>query len=196
MSRLLFRVALGVIPLVLTTVVVSSRERYDQKAPFAGDRSAVPIEMGLLVDWDQPFEEEGQAITETAAAVLVDFKLIPPRRLGGAKGLYINNAGDLDRANRQIAWVFDHPIYGPFFVRQSRAEITQDQLEALLQYNDAPGGTAQFGVTIVRGSLRSVLEEGPVANSIEWLEDGVHVTVVGPAVGFTRAHAVEVANAI
>jgi hypothetical protein len=95
--------------------------------------------------------------------------------------------------------MYNHQTYGRFWVVESIAEITQDQLEGLTQHNGDPGNRATLSLVKLANGATALAIDGDTATSVEWLVDAkreVDIVVVGPNRSFSVESATDIANKI
>lgn len=149
-------------------------------------------------DWNKPFPD-GVLVPPQAvptAASEMPFGVVTPSRLDGLMGTYERRGPD--QAHRAMGYVFQSAKYGRLILTENRAEMTQAQLESLLDHQNDPGSQANLSLVSIHGGAERALIIGPKSgsgvNSIEWLEGSVEFVLIGPAPAFTDQMAVEVAN--
>lgn len=195
--------ALGVVGGI--TFFASTREptspSADAQAAATSHEEAEP-----LPNWDTPFGQTGIEVSAEAlsAGGVAGFDPAPPRGLGAASRMFVNNAADPSAANRAVGWVYSHTQYGRFWVTQQLSQMTQLDLESIATTPTIPGPyavhskprSAKVSVITLASGSRAVLIEGSTATSLMWLHEGLLVRVLGPALSFDRERAIDASNQV
>ncbi len=203
-----------IVPLVLalaaTAVALLVRHSAGPVADHPGSQQSAGTEPEGGIDWNNPFPDS-VAVSTAQAISDVSFTPLVPANVGTPTRVLVSNPANTPRADREVAFVYNSPTDGQFVVFENVIpSLTQADLEARVQLNNpspAPGETvstsAVFSVVTIRGGTRAVLEvvsppssDGMGPNSIEWLNSGVNITIMGPDGTFTPQVATAIANAV
>ena len=153
--------------------------------------------------WDSPFGAAGTQVADLKeAAPYLAFTPVIPRGLGSPAKFFIGG-NTPDMSARGLIWVYEQPVYGRFWVKESIAEVVQTQnwIESM---RNNPTGCSNESVVTIRGGTTAALSVGnPAASgsgssttSIMWLDHGLLIVALGPKGSFTKDHAIEVANQV
>ena len=123
------------------------------------------------------------------AAPYLAFTPVVPRALGPAAKLLIDR-NKPDMSAKTLLWVYEQPVFGRFWVRESIAEVTQAWIDSR---RNNPTGCSEDSVVTLQGGTRAALSVGKVT-SIMWLDNGLLIDVLGQS--FTKEQAVELANQV
>ena len=140
----------------------------------------------------------GIPTTEGEAASHLAFDPVVPEALGEPLRLVMTTPDVAGTRKEDLAFavVYDHPDYGRFYIVQAVPQTTQAELESLAGCDPSQGCEGEWSLVTIRSGVTALLIEGPVANSVIWLEDGVRFDVVGPAETFSAEEVLEVANRV
>lgn len=127
-----------------------------------------------------PLGGEGTEITDLAEAEL-PYAPMAPSGLGKPLRVVVTAGGE--PALRQIAWIYDHPDYGRFYVLEELATTTEDVLlepamgdRGCTLTAHPEGGydmscrLGDFRVAQIRGSVNALVSNGDNVRAVEWLE--------------------------
>jgi len=141
---------------------------------------------GPSPNWDNPGGVQVADLKE--AAPYLAFKPVVPRALGPAARLLIDgNKPDLSA--KSLLWVYQQPVYGTFWVKESITEVTQAWIDSR---RNNPTGCSEDSVVTLQSGTRAALSVGKVT-SIIWLDHGLRIDVLGT---FSKTQALEVANRV
>jgi len=122
------------------------------------------------------------------AAPYLAFTPVVPRALGPAAKLLVD-ANKPDLSAKSLLWVYQLPVYGTFWVRESNTEVTQAWIDSR---RNNPTGCSEDSVVTLQSGTKAALSVGKVT-SIMWLDHGLLVDVLGT---FSKGQALEVANRV
>ena len=141
---------------------------------------------GPSPNWDNPGGVEVADMKE--AAPYLAFTPVVPRALGPAAKLLVD-ANKPDLSAKSLLWVYEQPVYGTFWVRESITEVTQAWIDSR---RNNPSGCSEDTVTTLQSGTKAALSVGRVT-SIMWLDHGLLIDVLGT---FSKGQALEVANQV
>ena len=134
--------------------------------------------------WDTPLSNAVE-ITAVAAAAL-PYAINEPDGLGAAKRVLTSDPAAEPEAFREIAWVYDHPVFGRFIVRERAVNLTgaQASIEELLGakpgcVSPGEGGAIEdchYGERSrisLPGGQTGVLFVGDVTTFVQWVEPAI-----------------------
>jgi hypothetical protein len=104
---------------------------------------------------------------------------------------------EADPSLNAVGWVYNYPGVGHLLITEDRPQMTEQQLEALPSQAPGPGNTANLSLVPIRNGQTALLigpKSGIGVTSIEWLEGGVQITILGPSPAFSDSVAVEAAD--
>src|SRR6266508_6318453 len=211
-QKLMFRMgratALGAAGLITMIVLTSCRARVGE-----GD--------GEHLSWDQPIPG-GVAVLRAEDAELA-FQPDVPEGLGAPEAILATSQDHAAEADREIAWVFQHPTYSRFVIVERLVDESATEGEWADLASATPGcetiseaGVVEchYGkrsIVTIRNTTSAFMLEGNATTAIHWLEGvdaknqaafaryrdpAVEVVVLGPASDFTAEEAIDVANAV
>jgi hypothetical protein len=205
------RLWLGVLVL-LAAVGIAVLLAAPSSTPRADSASMTTTGMHTDINWANPLPGSSIASSPQAAAGMVAFPLLLPSHLPAPDSVYVASANSGSASDQEVAMVFKTSNYGQFMVLEDWIpSMTEQDLQARVNLNP---GSAQsesdvitssgvtFSLQTIRGGITAVLEspeagsDGTAPLSLEWLENGVNITVIGPSGSFTPASANSVANAM
>ena len=199
------RIVRGALLLALVSVSITSCNVFDNRTVRPPDPGTKSARVHLGTDWDRPFHHGKTVEDPGSAQELVTFELAPVSGVGTLHHVVVTDPEWLPTAkNRAVAFVFreaDAPT-DPFFVQQSHAELTQSDLESMVDCHEGEVGCSTKGWTLtpLPTGENALLLDGAVgrgfATSISWIRDGIHFEVIGPKDTFTASEPLEVAYAI
>lgn len=151
----------------------------------------------LLPKWDEsPLIGATQVASEAAAASDLPFPPVIPENLGPPMKITVLQS-DSDPSVAALGLVYDHAEFGPFWVTQRLAQTTQAGLElSAAACTVATGCQGRAMMVFITGGIRAKMLEGPVANSIKWLQGEMFFDIVGPADSFHPTDLIEVADVV
>ena len=145
------------------------------------------------IDWDHPIVGVTVASSSEAYGHL-SFTPTLPVKMGAPLRIMVDDAHS-NRAGRQIAWVFQHPIYGRFVLTESITTFTQASLDALSDCTKSTGGCQGTWTRLpLNHGRHGLLITGGPTTGILWIENGVTFDVYGPVDTFAVTAAQAVAN--
>jgi hypothetical protein len=170
-------------------------------AAGCGGATEVPAEpqgadQGPEVDWDEPLVNGSQVSTEEEAALILPFDPAVPTALGQPTKLLVTDPASAELSERVMAIIYDHPTYGRFWIVEALSEMTQGELEALAECSPVSDCEGIWSLVTLGDGTTALQIEGPIANSVVWLEGQVEFDVLGPSATFSAAYAIEVANTV
>lgn len=148
---------------------------------------------------DDPYHGYGVQVADVKeAAPYLAFTPVVPRALGPATKFFISG-NEPDMSAKSLIWVYDLPVYGRFWVKESITDVTQAEIDSM---RNNPTGCSLDSVVTLRGGTRAALSVhnsaahggGAGPTSIMWLDQGLLITAIGFSDSFTKDHAIEVAN--
>lgn len=101
-----------------------------------------------------------------------------------------------DHAGTTVAWVYQHPTHGRFFVIEGFTAFTQTSLEALATCDPSKGCEGQRALFRLKNGATGVLITGRPTTGILWLWQGLTFDVYGPIDTFRVPSAKTVADSI
>ena len=146
------------------------------------------------IDWDKPINGTVVATDEEAAAD-VSFAPVVPRALGKPTKIMVDNPSG-KHAGKTVAWVFQHPSHGRFFVIEGFSAWTQTSLEALATCDPSKGCEGRRALVKLQNGTIGVLITGGPTTGIIWLWHGLTFDVYGPIETFSDASAMSVVNSL
>ena len=151
----------------------------------------------LLPKWDEsPLIGAIDVASEAEAASYLPFPPVIPENLGTPVRISVL-AADPDPSVAALGLVYDHAEFGPFWVTERLAQTTQAGLElSAAGCTAATGCQARATMVTITGGIRAKLLEGPVANSIKWLQGEMFFDIIGPAQSFHPTDLTEVADLV
>ena len=147
-------------------------------------------------NWDRPFLSSGAVqLSNISVASDLAFTPVNSNQLPGLLSTWEQK--EADPSLNAIGWVYDYPGVGHFLITEERPQMTEQQLEAFPSQAPGQGNTANLSLVPIRNGQTALLI-GPKnhigVNSIEWIEGGVQVTILGQAPAFTNSVAVQAAD--
>ena len=146
------------------------------------------------IDWDRPIGGIYVATNDEAAAH-ISFAPLVPRGLGDPVKIMVNDPA-ADHAGTTVAWVYQHPTHGRFFVIEGFTSFTQTSLVALATCDPAKGCEGKRALLQLKNGATGVLITGGPTTGILWLWHGLTFDVYGPIDTFSVASARTVADSI
>jgi len=116
------------------------------------------------------------------------FTPVVPRALGPASKLLVGGSVP-DRSSKTLLWVYEQPVYGRFWVRESISEVDQAWIDSR---TNNPTGCSEDSVVTLQSGTKAALSVGR-QTSIIWLDHGLLIDVLGT---FSKRQALEVANQV
>ena len=141
---------------------------------------------GPSPNWDNPGGVQVADVKE--AAPYLAFTPVVPRALGAAAKLLVD-ANKPDLSAKSLVWVYEQPVHGTFWVKESITEVTQAWIDSR---RNNPTGCSEDSVVTLQSGTKAALSVGRVT-SIMWLDRGLLVDVLG---AFSKGQALEVANRV
>jgi hypothetical protein len=141
---------------------------------------------GPSPNWDKPGGVQVADLKE--AAPYLSFTPVAPRGLGPASKLLVGGTKP-DLSAKTLLWVYEQPVYGRFWVRESIAEVDQAWIDSR---RNNPTGCSEDSVVTLQSGTKAALSVGRWT-SIMWLDVGLLIDVLGT---FSKGQALEVANRV
>jgi hypothetical protein len=188
----------GLLCIAIAIVLLTNAGCAEQAAGPRAEPSAPVAPPGRTINWDQPLTGGVIINSLQEAEGQLGFTPVEPTKLGTPKKILITDPASSERPDRAIAWVYDHPVFGRFFVAEAMTTLSQDDLEALVKCGEGEAGCDSSGFSLVpiRGDVKALLNEGPVSVNITWLEASVIYRVAGPAETLSTADVIAIAALI
>lgn len=130
------------------------------------------------INWDYPGGGIEAKSVEEARSQLA-FAPVVPKDVTSLLRIVVSNPLDIPPEERSIAFVYQDPVYGRFFVAESLTEESQADLEAQVALNNVPGVQARLSLVTIRGDIRALVIEGDRTVSLEWLDQGLRIVIMG-----------------
>lgn len=146
------------------------------------------------INWDNPIIGTDVATT-TEAAAHVSFTPFVPKGLGNPVRIQVDSPS-ADHGGMTVAFVYQHPAYGRFFLIERKSSTTQADLEALAGCNHDAGCEGEWTLVKLKNGTNGLLITGGPTTGIMWLSNGVLLDVFGPIDTFTVPDAMAVTYAI
>lgn len=146
------------------------------------------------IDWDRPLSGTNVDSSDQAGDY-VSFTPLVPKGLGKPQRIMVDSASR-DHAGRTVALVYQHPVYGRFFVIESKSSMTQASLEGLAGCDHATGCVGEWTLVRLRNGANGLLITGGPTTGIIWLSQGFMIDIMGPIDTFSVADAIRLANAM
>jgi hypothetical protein len=159
------------------------------------------------IDWGKPLPETESFPELAEAAERLSFPPLQPGGLGHPAKILVTRADITSASERFLVYVYDHPLFGIFYVQQRQLEGPRDEAQASLEALGSPDWCPRGHVCPAKRSLVE-LANGQTAllvlspssrsgtNFIEFLSpvSPVRVEVVGPPDTFDAGDAATVAD--
>jgi len=146
------------------------------------------------INWDRPIGGIYVATNDEAAAH-ISFAPLVPHGLGNPVKIMVDDPA-ADHAGKTVAWVYQHPTHGRFFVIEGFTAFTQTSLEALATCDASKGCEGQRALLQLKNGATGVLITGGPTTGIIWLWHGLTFDEYGPIETFRVGSAKAVADAI
>ncbi len=158
-------------------------------SPRAGD---------LPIDWNASPLVNGQPAASLAVAAS-DLTFTPrePAQMGPPVEILVTAPTGSTPASRVVAFVYQDPSYGRFWLIEQESQTSQTELEALASTCDPTQGCeGTWSLQPLGDGTNALSISGQQANGLFWLRNGVLFNVLGPPGTFSMTAAIKVANSI
>lgn len=185
-----------------TEPAASPTELTDSGSQTVATVPGLPPGSGPDIDWDSLNSPTiGVPSVEAALPLLPFTPIVPAAELGAPSKIIVSDPSVFSKENRGLGLRFDHPSYGRFWVTQDPlpSGISQEQLQADLESLadcEDRGCEGEWSLETIRGGIRGLLLIAPPhgATAVEWYENGIEMSVMGPPDAFTGEEALAAAN--
>jgi hypothetical protein len=175
------------IPLLVFSVLTLAgcAKLYSARSDRAAPTSTPSIRPDIpSIDWMNPLGKTSASVGAVSGEL--NFTPQAPANLGNPVTISVSDPQAIDPADRAIAWVYNSPSYGQFFVEERLPTMNQQQLEDLATCHAGETGcnTTGWSLVSIRGGITALLIYAPpgraAATSLVWLEGNLEYLVMGP----------------
>jgi hypothetical protein len=180
--------AAGIVGLGLSSALGSGQARLTQ-----GQEASIAQSSGQVIDWSgSPLLNGVSEPSVVAAAGGVTFPVTVPTNAGSPQAIYA------EPGTQSVAFVYNDPAMGRFWVVEKRSVTTQAELQSDASCDHSQGCQGSWTMTSLNGGVEGLLLQGPAGStdSVMVLHNSVLFNILGPADTFSASDAIAVANSM